>query len=110
MYAVTSIPLERRTRAIFRSAEFGFFGVMVFTWVQTPRFCGDDVPLRSRPAYRPSALFVNPSAGALVFFLTVFRPFLTNWLIVGTCCASQGSVLRTPLTWPAPIAGTGQRR
>ncbi len=30
MYVVTSIPFVRRTRAIFRSAEFGFFGVVVF--------------------------------------------------------------------------------
>jgi hypothetical protein len=76
--------LESRTRAIFRSAEFGFFGVIVFTWVQTPRFCGDPLPLRSRPAYLPAALFVNRSAGALVFLTTGFRPFRTNWLIVGT--------------------------
>src|SRR5262245_20428837 len=40
MYAVTSTPLESRTRATFRSAEFGFFGVIVLTTVQTPRFCG----------------------------------------------------------------------
>jgi hypothetical protein len=31
MYAVTSMLLVNRTRAIFRSAEFGFFGVVVFT-------------------------------------------------------------------------------
>src|SRR5688572_31590475 len=29
MYAVMSMPLVRRTRATFRSAEFGFFGVEV---------------------------------------------------------------------------------
>src|SRR4029077_14437301 len=29
MYAVTSIPVVRRTRATLRSAEFGFFGVWV---------------------------------------------------------------------------------
>src|SRR5581483_1497829 len=40
MYAVTSMPLESRTRATFRSAEFGFLGVIVLTTVQTPRFCG----------------------------------------------------------------------
>src|SRR5204862_1555876 len=40
MYAVTSMPFESRTRATFRSAEFGFFGVIVFTTVHTPRFCG----------------------------------------------------------------------
>jgi hypothetical protein len=40
MYAVTSIDPEMRTRATFRSAEFGFFGVVVYTRVHTPRFCG----------------------------------------------------------------------
>jgi hypothetical protein len=29
MYAVTSIPVVSRTRATFRRAEFGFFGVWV---------------------------------------------------------------------------------
>jgi hypothetical protein len=29
MYAVTSMPLVSRTRATLRSAEFGFFGVVV---------------------------------------------------------------------------------
>ena len=32
--------LVRRTRATLRMAEFGFFGVVVYTRVQTPRFCG----------------------------------------------------------------------
>jgi len=27
--------------ATFRSAEFGFFGVVVYTRVQTPRRCGE---------------------------------------------------------------------
>src|SRR5688572_30931553 len=40
MYVVTSIPLVNRTRATFRSAEFGFFGVCVNTRTHTPRFCG----------------------------------------------------------------------
>src|SRR5437660_8232348 len=34
------MPLDRRTRATFRSAELGFLGVMILTWRQTPRFCG----------------------------------------------------------------------
>ena len=34
------MPLVSRTRAILRSAEFGFFGVTVATRVQTPRRCG----------------------------------------------------------------------
>ncbi|EPE62410.1 hypothetical protein L479_01169 [Exiguobacterium sp. S17] len=41
MYAVTSIWLVKRTRAYLRNAEFGFFGVIVPTRVQTPRFCGE---------------------------------------------------------------------
>jgi hypothetical protein len=41
IYAVTSIPLESRTRAIFRIAEFGFFGVLVVTLMQTPRLNGE---------------------------------------------------------------------
>jgi hypothetical protein len=41
MYAVTSMPEVRRTRATLRRAEFGFFGVVVYTRVQTPRRWGD---------------------------------------------------------------------
>jgi hypothetical protein len=66
MYAVTSTPVVKRTRATLRSAEFGFLGVDVYTRVQTPRFWG--APL---------------SAGVLVFFFNRFLPFLTNWLMVG---------------------------
>ena len=40
MYTVTSLPFESRTRVIFRSAEFGFLGVIVRTNKHTPRFCG----------------------------------------------------------------------
>jgi hypothetical protein len=63
---VTSIPFVRRTRATFRSAEFGFFGVCVNTRVQTPRLCG--APAR---------------AGVFVFDFGAVRPFLTSWLMVG---------------------------
>lgn len=41
MYAVTSKPLVSLTRAIFLIAEFGFLGVLVVTFVQTPRLNGD---------------------------------------------------------------------
>src|SRR3989338_8740179 len=40
IYAVTSMPFVRRTLAIFRIAEFGFFGVFVVTFVQTPLLNG----------------------------------------------------------------------
>src|SRR6478609_5396886 len=32
----------RRTRHTLRSAEFGFFGVVVYTRRHTPRFCGHE--------------------------------------------------------------------
>src|SRR5262245_51414613 len=66
MYAVTSIAFVSRTRATFRSAEFGFFGVVVYTRMHTPRFCGEPV-----------------MAGALDFFRIASRPYRTSWLIVG---------------------------
>src|SRR5436305_7548212 len=67
IYVVTSIPLVSRTRATFRSAEFGFLGVEVYTRVQTPRFCGQLL-----------------SAGLEVFQRGGFRPLRTSWLNVGT--------------------------
>jgi hypothetical protein len=70
----------KRTLATFRSAELGFFGVDVYTRVQTPRFWG--APL---------------SAGVFVFFLTRVRPFLMSWLMVGIVypCAPRFSVNKT---------------
>src|SRR6476646_12227246 len=66
MYAVTSMPLVRRTRATLRRAEFGFLGVVVYTRVHTPRRWGE--PL---------------SAGVLVLPTLSWRPLRTSWLIVG---------------------------
>ncbi len=63
---MTSIPFVRRTRATLRSAEFGFFGVCVYTRVQTPRFWG-----------------APRSAGVFVRDLGATRPFLTSWFTVG---------------------------
>jgi hypothetical protein len=54
------------TLATFLKAEFGFFGVTVYTLVHTPRFCGHCL-----------------KAGALVFIFTLFLFLLTSWLIVG---------------------------
>src|SRR5215472_3556865 len=61
------MPDVSRTRATFRNAELGFFGVVVNTRVQTPRRCGE--PLR---------------AGVLVFSAFDSRPLRTSWAIVGT--------------------------
>src|SRR5947209_13892051 len=66
IYAVTSWPLVSRTRATLRRAEFGFFGVFVYTRVQTPRRCG-----------------APRSAGVLVLVVFDCRPLRTSWEIVG---------------------------
>jgi len=60
-----------RTRAIFRSAELGFLGVMVRTCVQTPRFCGEPLP---RTSLFFSVLYVKRSASDFVFLAVRFRP------------------------------------
>src|SRR6188474_2591865 len=81
MYAVTSMPLVRRTRAILRNAEFGFFGVIVRTCRQTPRFCG--APGIETCRWRRLFQFLR-MAGALIFEILRLRPWRTSWLIVGT--------------------------
>src|SRR4051794_30230595 len=63
---MTSKPLVRRTFATLRSAEFGFFGVVVYTRVQTPRFCGDCC-----------------SAGTFLRDFCTSRGLAISWLIVG---------------------------
>src|SRR5919112_1378595 len=94
MYAVTSMPLESRTRATFRSAEFGFFGVVVYTRVHTPRRWGEPF-----------------SAGVLFFDTLSWRPFRTNWLMVGTAWFSflLGVKLGVLLLRPSPPRPHGQR-
>ena len=74
MYTVTSLPLDSRTRVIFRRAEFGFFGVIVLTCKQTPRFCGH-----------------FSSTGALLNFRGGLRRLRTSWLIVGIGCLRLSS-------------------
>src|SRR5262245_25776875 len=88
MYAVISRPFERRTRAILRSAEFGFFGVVVFTTRQTPRFWGHAC-----------------STGLLDRLRTLRRPLRTSWLIVGM--RDPGG---EPGNVPAPPRGGKRRR
>src|SRR5580704_10153260 len=89
MYAVTSIPLVRRTRATLRRAEFGFFGVVVCTRVQTPRRCGAATFfLRPLPDFRP---------GVASFFLGAMRPLRTSWEVVGI-----GALMLAAL-WPRAL-------
>src|SRR6188472_2905938 len=69
------MPLVSRTRATLRSAEFGFFGVVVYTRVQTPRRCGAATRfLRPLPDLRP---------GVASFFLGALRPLRTSCEVVG---------------------------
>jgi hypothetical protein len=62
--------LVSRTRAILRSAEFGFFGVTVATRVQTPRRCG--------AATRFLPTLAGLQAGVDCFFLLWVRPLRTS--------------------------------
>ncbi len=71
------MPLLRRTRATLRSAEFGFLGVWVRTWVQTPRFCGEPLPW-TRVVLVVRELYRNRSAGAPDFLLFGVRPLRTS--------------------------------
>src|SRR5215471_9220397 len=66
MYTVVSRPVESRTRAIFRRAEFGFLGVIVRTIRQTPCLNG----------------FFS-STGDLLNVRFCRRGLRTSWLIVG---------------------------
>src|SRR5437764_10763497 len=65
------MPLVSRTRATLRRAEFGFFGVVVYTRVHTPRRCG--APFR---------------AGVLVLSCFCSRPLRTSWAMVGNAYLS----------------------
>src|ERR1700750_1756210 len=63
-----------RTRATLRSAEFGFFVVLVYTRVQTPRRWGAATFfLRPLPDLRP---------GVESFFGLGLRPLRMSWLVV----------------------------
>ena len=74
-------PLVSRTRAILRSAEFGFLGVIVRTCRQTPRFWG--APGIDTWRWRRLFQFLR-IAGALILEILRLRPWRTSWLIVGT--------------------------
>src|SRR5690349_310726 len=70
---MTSKPFVSRTLATLRRAEFGFLGVVVYTRVHTPRFCGLDL-----------------SAGAPVLVFTRRRPWRISWFRVGTLQPPRG--------------------
>lgn len=76
MYAITSKPFVNFTLAILRKAEFGFFGVMIVTLVQTPRFCGH--PRAGRTSFRFRVFIMGSNAGAFPFRRTLFLGFLMS--------------------------------
>src|SRR5947209_20585214 len=92
------MPLVSRTRATLRKAEFGFFGVVVYTRVHTPRRCG--APFK---------------AGVLVLSCFCSRPLRTSWAMVGNACLSIQPAGRTKLRnggkpGDAARRGTGSQR
>src|SRR3954449_1520122 len=87
------MPFVRRTRATLRRAEFGFFGVVVYTRVQTPRRCGAATFfLRPLPDFKP---------GVASFFVLGLRPLRTSWDVVGI----RRGMVAAPI--PAPVRATG---
>src|SRR3954452_1648340 len=77
------MPPEMRTRATLRSAEFGFLGVVVYTRVHTPRFCGAATFfLRPLPDFRP---------GVASFLVLGWRPLRTSCEVVGMRAGQDSS-------------------
>ena len=74
MYAVISCPFVSRTLAIFRTAEFGFRGFAVVTFVQTPRLKGDGY----RTVLLRIVLKPKPRATVLDFCGRLLRLFRTS--------------------------------
>src|SRR5437588_12489839 len=96
------MPLVSRTRATLRSAEFGFFGVVVYTRVQTPRRCGAATFfLRPLPDFRP---------GVASFFFGGTRPLRISWLVVGMRSRRVAGAARTPRPPRARFWITGRQR
>src|ERR1700691_6533839 len=83
-----------RTRATLRRAELGFFGVVVYTRVHTPRRCGAATFfLRPLPDFRP---------GVASFFFGATRPLRTSCEVVGI----RGGILAaSPGQGPAHVLG-----
>src|SRR4051794_20473072 len=97
--------LVSRTRATLRSAEFGFFGVVVYTRVHTPRRWGAATRLLPPlPAFRP---------GVASFFFGAWRPLRTSWEVVGIrrgMLAAATPPLPHPGAAPAAAVARSARR
>src|SRR6185369_5717494 len=75
------MPLVSLTLATLRKAEFGFFGVVVYTFKHTPR-------IKGAPVFIKIILFLIRfillcSAGDLLLDLRGALPFRTSWFTVG---------------------------
>jgi hypothetical protein len=79
--------LVSRTRAIFRIAELGFFGVLVVTFVQTPRLNGDG----KNTGRFLSVLNERRRATAFGFRFTFDRFRRTSWFMVGISIKNLGA-------------------
>src|SRR3989344_1858478 len=79
MYAVTSCLLESLTLATFLRAEFGFLGVIVLTESTTALLKGEGSSLN----FLSLALNQRRREAVLVFFVSLFLPFLISCYIVG---------------------------
>jgi hypothetical protein len=75
------MPLDNLTLAIFLKAEFGFFGVVVVTFKQTPLLKGE--PDGKKVLFLCKVSITLSKAGDLLFFLVVRLPLRTSWLTVG---------------------------
>lgn len=99
------MPWASLTRAIFRRAEFGFFGVTVATRVQTPLRCGAATFfLLPWPDLRP---------GVATFFFGRLRPLRTSWFVFGTTAdltdAAAGRPRRDPCETRSPARKESNR-
>lgn len=75
------MPFESRTRAIFLKAEFGFFGVVVVTFKQTPRLNGE--PVGKNVLFLCKVSITLCIAGDLLLYVVIFLPLRTSWFTVG---------------------------
>ena len=86
-------PLDSFTRATLRTAEFGFFGLVVYTLEQTPFICGQE--LRRGACSRPGFGLRAPlsAAGQLLLFgssgYVCYRPC---WIV--TCETGEAEKAR----------------
>src|ERR1700741_3436581 len=73
IYVVTSTALVKSTRATLRSAEFGFFGVWVYTRMHTPRFSGQPISAGDLVLERTASLPIRTSCEKVRTVVPLFK-------------------------------------